>query len=78
MSPEAIKATLIAKALHQMANASANLQITAAEMQLDVLKGGHRTDLDESAAFFRRRYETAEATLDSLLDPIPIPDLKRD
>lgn len=73
MSPESRKATLIAKALHQMANASANLQIVAAMANGDVARfDGWRFDYTEDASRWQVQYDKAAADLDALLEPTPL------
>lgn len=67
MSPEALKATLIAKALHQMANASANLQVNAARM-MAYPQQAH--EYERSNADWQGRYEEAIDSLNDLLDPL--------
>lgn len=73
MSPEALKATMIAKALHQMANASANLQIVAAQLNNSDAsrKGFDVHELQDTARLWQYRYDDAEKLLDQLLEPIP-------
>lgn len=73
MSPESLKATLIARALHRMANASANLQIVAAIASYELTwYGNWKRDHDEDAKSWQAKYDKAAADLDSLLEPTPL------
>ncbi len=71
MTVEQIKATLIARALHRMANASANLQIVAAVANRELALGGWKSDHEEHAAFWHTQYFDADKALDALLEPLP-------